>query len=248
VPGKVVNIQPRRRTEEAKSRLAAAIGVPAAALDGVTVSFDGFRRTHGDVDPGRLRREALLHRPDLHAALLLYAASEAALQTQIANQYPDLRLGPAYTFDMGTNKFALGVSGLTLPVFNRNEGPIAEAEAHRAEAAAKFEELQAAVIGEVDRAVRADGAARRQLLLADSLYAARRLQLDKLRRTFSAGETDRLAVERAARSLHVAEIAHADSVVAAQQATGRLEDALERPLSSEPLDVGAELEPRGAQP
>jgi outer membrane protein TolC len=238
----------QRQIEQAKSRLAATIGLPAAALDGVRVSFDAFDRPHPRADYAILRREAVLNRADLLAALSEYAASEAALRLEIARQYPDIHLGAAYTFDMGTNKFTLGLSGVTLPVFNRNEGPIAEAKARRAEIAARFEALQAKVISEVDQAAQADDLARAQLALADSLIRAQRTQLEKLQRSFAAGETDRLALALATHTLHAAESAYVEATAQAQQALGLLEDATQRPLVGELVAIDPEVEPRGAKP
>jgi outer membrane protein TolC len=238
----------QRQLERWKSGLAAAIGLPAAALDGVNVYFETFDRPHPRADYTILRRDAVLNRADLLAALSEYAASEAALRLEIAKQYPDVDLGAAYTFDMGTNKFTLGLSGLALPVFNRNEGSIAEAKARRAEVAARFEALQAKVIGEVDQAARAGDLARAQLALADSLIQAQRTQLQKLQRTFAAGETDRLALALATHSLHAAELGYVDAATRAQQAIGQLEDATQRPLVGELVDIDAEAQPRGARP
>ena len=55
-----------------------------------------------------------------------YQASQSALQLEIARQYPDVQLGPGYEFDQGDNKWMLGL-GVTLPVFNQNQGAIAAA-------------------------------------------------------------------------------------------------------------------------
>lgn len=79
----------------------------------------------------------MLNRLDLRRALADYAASEAALQLELAKQYPNVHLGPGYVFEEGDNKFQIGVS-VALPVLNRNEGPIAEVRARREEAGAKF--------------------------------------------------------------------------------------------------------------
>ncbi len=237
----------QRQAVQAKSRLAAAIGLPAAALDGVNVNFDTFNRLQPRADYVMLRRDAVLNRADLLAALSEYAASEAALRLEIAKQYPDVHLGAAYSYDMGTNKFTLGLSGVTLPVFNRNEGPIAEARARRAELAARFEALQAKVISEVDQAARAEDSARAQLALADSLIQVQQTQLQKLQRTFAAGETDRLALALATHSLHAAELGYVDATTQAQQAIGQLEDVTQRPLVTEFVDLDAEVQ-RGAKP
>ena len=246
--GRVDLASARRQIDEAKSRLAAAIGLPAIALETIRVRFDEFDRDRPTLDAGTIRRDAVLNRADLLAALAEYAAGESALRTEIAKQYPDLQLGPAYTFDMGINKFALGVSNLALPIFNRNEGPIAEARAHRAELAAKFEALQAKVIGEVDQALQADDSARRQLALADSLLEAERSQFERVKHSFAADEVDRLALALAAHALHAAELAQRDASTKAREAIGKLEDAAQRPIVGEPTDVDLEFAPRGAKP
>jgi outer membrane protein TolC len=90
-------------------------------------------------------------RSDIQSALAEYAAAEADLQLQIAKQYPDVHLSPGYQYDQGDNKWSLGVT-FELPLLNQNQGPIAEARARRLESAARFTELQAKVIGEIDRA------------------------------------------------------------------------------------------------
>ena len=92
------------------------------------------------------------NRPDILASLSEYAAAQSAVQLEIAKQYPDVHLGPGYEYDQGQNKWALGLS-VELPVRNRNQGPIAEAQAKREEAAARFIDLQARVIAEIDRAL-----------------------------------------------------------------------------------------------
>lgn len=83
-----------------------------------------------------IRQHALTNRTDILRALADYAASQSALQLEVARQYPDVRLGPGYTFEVGEHRWSLIGAALTLPIFNQNQGPIAEAEARRREAAA----------------------------------------------------------------------------------------------------------------
>jgi len=117
-------------------RLAAVLGVPTKALDGVTFSFEGLTRVMVDLPSREAQRRALVSRSDLLAALAEYEAAQAALRVEIAKQYPDLSLGPDFQLDQTDNKWTLGLS-LILPLLNQNKGPIAEAEAHRAEIAAQ---------------------------------------------------------------------------------------------------------------
>ncbi len=80
-----------------------------------------------------------------------------------------------------TTNGALGLT-LELPILDQNQGPIAEAEARRKLAAAKFVELQSQVIGEIDRAVAGFRVAQEQLQTGNELLAAEQRQQDPRRR------------------------------------------------------------------
>ena len=123
--------------------MAEAVAVPLSALSDVELRFDltDFPATDEMVSADA-RRQALQSRADILGALAEYAASQSAVQLEIAKQYPDVHVNPGYQWDQGENKWQLGL-GAELPLFNRNQGPIAEAAARRAEAAARFEALQA---------------------------------------------------------------------------------------------------------
>lgn len=145
--------QLRAQHESASQRvaLAAAIGVPAHALSGITFDFCDVCEPPTHLPSAEIRRSSLLARADLLSSLAEYEAAQCALQLEIAKQYPDLDLGPAYQYDQGDNKWAFGLT-FTLPIFSRNRGAILAADARRKELAAKCEALQARVIGEVERA------------------------------------------------------------------------------------------------
>jgi outer membrane protein TolC len=220
-----------RQQREAQVRLATAVGVPVKALDGLEVEFplDGSRP---DLDrlPPVLRRAALQARSDVLAALADYGASQSALQLEIARQYPDVRIGPGYEYDQGLNKWStIGVS-LELPVLNRNAGPIGEAEARRTEAAARFAELQAAVIDELDRALANRDTSREAVARSEAVLGTERERVNSALREFTAGATDRLAVRTAEVELIRAERIHLDAQVRWQQALGDLEAAVQPPL------------------
>ena len=218
-----------RQRAESRVALAEAIGVPLGALDGVEISFGGTGpRAAG---PGRAaaRRQALLNRADVLAALSEYAASEAALRLELAKQYPDIHLNPGYEYDQGDNKWGVGLS-LELPVLNQNQGPIAEAEARRSESAAKFNALQARVVAEIERGMAGYRAALEKSATADSLLANLEKQERVLRGRLEAGEVSRSEVIAGQVELAAARLARADAVAKAQQALGQLEEALQRPV------------------
>ena len=237
----------QKQRAEARGQLAEALGFPVAVLDGVAISFAGLDQLPPDLPTSEVRGQALLNRPDLLAALAEYAASESALQLEIARQYPDFHTGPGYERDTGENKWFLGLS-LVLPVLNRNAGPIAEAEARRKETAARFTALQAQVIGEIDRALAGYHAALQTVATADALLSAHIQQYESTQAMFHVGEADRLALLSAHLEREVSARARLNALVTAQRAFGLLEDAVQRPLN--PLEstmVVPEKRPRSGE-
>jgi outer membrane protein TolC len=220
-----------KQSAQAQVRLASALGVTVNAVSGIGLSFGAFDRLPTPEDAWAIRREALLHRADILSALSEYAASQSALQLEIARQYPDLHLEPGYAWDQGENKYSLGLS-LTLPVLNQNQGPIAEAETHRRQAAAAFTALQARVLGETDGALAGYRDARRKLGTANELLAAQQKRMQSMQESFDAGASDRLELLQTQLELQAGELARAAAFIEAQQALGLLEDAMQRPADA----------------
>lgn len=225
----------QRQAAEARAQLAAALGVPLDALREIDFSFEIFDPFTLPAPPpaATLRRQALQTRPEILAALAQYAATESALALAVAKQYPDIQLGPGYAWDQGDNKWSLGISFPFL-LWHRNQGPIAEATARRREAAARFTALQARVTGEFDTALGGYRAALGKLDAAESLLSAQQRQYRTLH-DMVRGEAGRFALINAELQLLAGELARLEAQVAAEQALGALEDAVERPLH--PLDL-----------
>ncbi len=234
----------KRQTTEAIAALADSLGLPGRALDDAHYSFDFIGTFPKDFPSDEMRRQALLSRPDILSALAEYAASESTLRLEIAKQYPDIQIGPGYTWDQGQNKWSIGFS-LTLPLLNRNEGPIAEAEARRQQAAARFTALQARIIGELDKALAGYRASYQTLKTATDILDAERVRRETLRKRLRPGETSSFTLTNADVSLITAELSRLDIHVKAQQALGLLEDALQRPLEQiENVFLEQEANPR----
>ena len=212
-------------------RLAESLGVSGNALEGLELAFDFSERATDDLTSAEARRLALQGRPDILSALAAYAAAEAELQLQIARQYPDIHLSPGYQYDQGDNKWTLGVT-FELPVLNQNQGPIAEANARREEAAARFTALQARVIGEIDRAVAAHRTAQERLVTTDALLSAERQQQQSVEAQLKAGAVDQLDLFNVQFELGTTLLAQLDGQAKWQQSLGALEDALQRPMDS----------------
>ncbi len=221
------------RVTFARAALADTIGVPAAALAGVTLSPAGLDGPDQGVPTAEAKRKAVLNRADVLAALAQYAASQSALQLEIARQYPDIHLGPGYEFDQSNDKWFLGLS-LPLPIVNRNRGPIAEAEAARSAAAARFVAVQAHALAEVDAA--AAGLAQARTAAAEAARAAadQETRQRAVQARFAAGDISRIELDGARIERVAAQLALLDARSRAQAAVGRLEDAMQ--CTSEPID------------
>jgi outer membrane protein, heavy metal efflux system len=223
----------RTRKDEVQARvdLAASMGVPVDALRGIDISFRSMAKVDAGLYSEEIRREALLNRADILAKLAEYEAAQASLRLEIARQYPDIHLGPAYAWDQGDNEWSLGAA-LTLPVFNRNQGPIAEARARRKEKAAEFIALQTRVIEDADRAFEGYNASLKVLETADSLLSRQKKKIEAAKARFGAGQTDSLALMEAGQELISARLSRLEALIMAQTAVGSLEDAVQRPLNS----------------
>jgi outer membrane protein TolC len=178
-----------------------------------------------------MRREALLGRADILAALADYAAAQSALQLEIARQYPDIQLSPGYQFDQGDNMYSLGLT-VELPVLNQNQGPIAEAAARRVEAAARFSALQAKVIADIDAAVESFRATEKSLALLQDLAATQAKSRDAIAGQVSAGAAAPLDLLNAQLELAEAEEVQLEAQVKRQQSVAALEDAVQRPIET----------------
>ncbi|KDR26196.1 MULTISPECIES: TolC family protein [Caballeronia] len=231
--------------QDALAQLASAIGVPVAALDGAQFSLDEFGTAPSAPPAADAQRDAIFHRADLLASLAEYAAAESALQLEVAKQYPDIHLGPGYTYDTGTHKIGFGLAGITLPIFDQNQGNIAQAEAKRNEAAARTAALQDSILGDLDRALAHYRASVDAVQLSARHLTTARRQLDSQLAGFAAGNIDRLTLTQAKADFEANEMTHLDAVVAAQKAAGVLEDAMQRPLEPEAANESlTQQEPR----
>lgn len=222
----------RAQVAESRARSADALGVPMRALEGAELLFEFEPTDASALSSEEARRRALRGRSDVLGALAEYEAAQAALQLEIAKQYPDIHLGPGYQWDQGEDKWLIGLT-LELPVFNRNQGPIAEAAARRTEAAARFVALQANIIHEIDAATSALKAADEASLAGEKLLSAQRQNLDATEDQLKAGAVGALEVASARIDATNAETLAFEARVRRQQALRALEDAVQRPLGTE---------------
>jgi outer membrane protein TolC len=231
----LVTKQGESQISTSRASLASALGVPLGALENVQLSWPDFQSPPApdSFSPTQIQREAVVDRLDIRAALLQYAAAEQALKLEIARQYPDFSIGPGYQLEE-RNSFVTIVFSTVLPVFNRNEGPIAEAEAARKRAAADFVAIQAQGIAQADAALAGYRFPFAELQQAKTALVA--LQTERAgmqRRAVALGESDQLSLNGVLLEGSAAALVELDALSRVQTALGSLEDAVQRPLQGD---------------
>jgi outer membrane protein TolC len=217
------------QAQVARGHVAATLGLPLAALEGVTLPTPPPPPELSPQAIANARRESLQSRADILAALAKYRSAQATLELEFAKRMPDFHLGPGYQWDQGNNKWTLGIS-FELPVFNHNAAPIAEAIARRAEAAAQFNVVQAQAIAAIDDAIAAQSATASQLGHVQQL----RLEIEKqhalTQQRLELGGADQVEVQTARLDLATVDSSVIDAENAAAIAGGQLEDTLQIPF------------------
>ncbi len=222
--------------------LAAALGVPIEAIDLDRIVPFG---TEDPVPVPPITDEqmafALQARTEILAAAAAYDRAEAALKITVASQYPQLSVGPGYTWERGLRKLPFAL-GLAIPSRDRGRATIAAAEARRAEAARQLEAAVAAVTASISQS---DADYRAALTVLDlvrnqTLPTARALA-EQADREFAAGSIDRADWAASQAGLLTAELDEIVAVRSVLQAEGALEDALRQPLRGPEIAIGSNL-------
>ncbi|MGC9261287.1 MAG: TolC family protein [Phycisphaerae bacterium] len=223
------------QTRQRRIELAGAMSLPVRALAKVQLACRQIMKIppmHA-LNIKRLSRAALLNRMDIQSLLAQYQAAEAALKLQIARQYPDIHLGPGYSFNQGANEFTLGFT-MALPIFNQNQGAIAAANAQRLVIADELKQKQTTVITQIRAALSQYRSALRQLRAAQSIERQARMQLRATRRAFKAGAKSRLAVVESQLTQNTFAQDALQAKLSTVLALGNLEALLEKPLGNTP--------------
>lgn len=227
----------KSRLVEAKRRIASALGITEAQLESdlftpepkIAFNFLYEIPDTSEIPNRKAVREALLRRPDVLSALYLYDAAESNLRLEVSKQYPDITVGPGYKWDEGLNKWNIGIS-LSLPIFNMNAGPIAEAEARRERAEATFMKLQTDAIVETESALSQYRISYSNYFRSDSLLRTVNALLISIEKMVTEGEMSKLD-EYNYRVLKLdTELQLISAIEKAQQSLSGLEDAIMAPL------------------
>jgi cobalt-zinc-cadmium efflux system outer membrane protein len=224
----------RNRMAENRAALAQTIGVTTNALAEIEIGWPDFEKPP-ELElnrAGELLNDAPLSRADVQQLLAEYDAAEAALKLEVSKQYPDIHFAPGYAWDQHTHKIAFGGS-FALPILDQNQGPIAEADAKRTAAEARFVALQSKVINDAGLALlHYDGAleSMRNSELTWKNIVTRQAQVS--RRAFELGELDRTSLYTVQIQSAVFDRNRLAAIRDVQLALGMIEDAAQKPLST----------------
>lgn len=231
---------------QADAALAKALGVSITAVQPITLEpLPNAVNVPSVSDLTIWRQEAALRRRDVLRAVADYDVAEQGLRLEVAKQYPDVHLGPGYTFERGQHKIPFDLT-LVLPPRDLNRANIQSAEAKRALAGARLDAVQEAVLAGVDQTATALIGAKAGLdrTLNQDLPLAHRAEA-AARKALAAGELDRIDQEAAQAAAVDAELAGLDAWRAAWLAAADLEDALRRPSGAEGAVIEAAVKRAG---
>jgi outer membrane protein TolC len=228
----------RADAQSAQSDAADALGLPPQALDGLQLDWPdwGSPPQLGIEALQAAQTSALLSRADLSAAIDDYAKTENELRQAIARQYPQIAPAPGYYWDHGISKFPLDV-GLTLPLFNRNRGEIAEARAGRELAGERMLALQDSIYGQIAGAERAEAIARENERAARQRLDSAQEQLRQAMLGLKLGAIDKSEQVAASIAATHAQLDLLQTQARWQTARDALEDAVRAPLSGPELSM-----------
>src|SRR6476620_5175390 len=113
-----------------------------------TIDYEPYQFSYAE-----LRDKALAERPDLKAAKLGERAADANIRLQNAQRIPDLTVGGGIDqVPSGTSTYTMGV-GVTLPVWDRNQGERAKALIAKKQAQNQTQLITNQVLSDVDKAM-----------------------------------------------------------------------------------------------
>jgi cobalt-zinc-cadmium efflux system outer membrane protein len=188
-----------------------------------------------------LLAEAERRREDLQAIREVERAARARIELARAEAWPDLRVGVFGGREGGTDTLVGVAVGIPLPIFQRNQGPIAEAEATAVRVAAERDTAVLSVVREVVSAYEQHRAGVKALRsLRERVLGTTEENLELLRKAFEAGKTGWVDVLVMRKTLFDARRAFVETAAEVRRARVRIDIA----AGQMPVPAGNPKEPR----
>ena len=174
------------------------------------------------------RRDTVLRRdPRILAVRAEYEAAEERLRLEVRKQFPDLNIGPGYSFEEGFSRLGFGF-GFPIPLWNHNRQAVAEASAEREAARTRAQAQIEQVFSELARAeARLRYAAELREMLLDDVVPLVDRQVEETRKLLDLGEVDVLMLRDALSSAVETRLDVLAAILAEAQAASALQQMLE---------------------
>ncbi len=216
---------------ERKVFLANSLGVPLTALSGKQFIYPDLFNPPALMELDTLESQVLINNLNIRRALMDYSVSEATLQLEVAKQYPDVQLGTSLRFYQGQQRWQ-ATPGMDLPIFNKNQGPIAEAKANRDVIAATFLQLQANSLTELERVQAVYQSNLKEYEAAQTILKINEDREKKITGVFNSGDFTYLDVLSAKLETALARRALLQALIRLQTTLGSLENIVQKPLDN----------------
>lgn len=207
------------RLSAALSALYAAVGAPLGRVEP-----DGdLQRSQILPTLDELRQEMIAKHPSLAVAESEIRYSEAAVASERAQRIPTPSFWADWFQQPEASQFRFGVS-VTLPVWNKREGPIAEAEAARRQAQAVAQSRRVQLLAALERAYSMYQVADQQVQIAETgTVRQAEAAVEAAQAAFKFGERGIIEVLDAQRVLRAARLDYLNAQFDRQQALIELE-------------------------
>lgn len=200
----------RMQRDTAALGLARTIGLDGSSpleVQGAPIPFDG-----DSISPAAVPTlDALMHdlgkrRLDLQGLRLGYASQEAKVRAAVLRQFPQISIGVNRIRDTG-GLLTLGPAvTISFPLFNRNQGEVAVAEATRVQMQAEYDARVFNARSTMQALLAELTASRRRLANLRETVTARRVTVDLYRRALQARNADVLTYYTALSSLMTSQL------------------------------------------
>jgi len=218
----------RKQNSTATAALASALGMPLQSLQAIKITPWAPQNTELPTLETLTQQTAITH-PSVLLELNDYATQEAKLRLALAGQYPDIQLGPGYSYDQGQHKWILGL-GITLPV-NGNKPAIRQAQADVDRSIVQVETTQQTVIHALEAAWVACEQSKQILSENRLMQQQNEAFYSAQQHMFDVGESDRMSLIRAHIQLQLGALALLDSQLTLASDLLHLQDALCAPIN-----------------
>lgn len=228
---RIEEFESKQQTARALSDLAGIVGIHRDLLEAIPER--ALPNLPAEL-PSReeLRRLMVANHAELARLRVRYEAAERALRLEIAKQWPDFSFSPFFDSESGERRTTLGLTlGVEVPLFDRNEQAVAEAENRREEVRIQYEAAANRALASLDSSFIELELARGKAKLLKNELASRSEENVKLaRRAMEAGAGDVLKVLDTERSHRRIRVQILNSDLEERSAWVSLEQAVGRPL------------------